>query len=82
VKRFLVFAPLGADPQNPLILGAIVVPDCFTPTDAFIDVAEAAAIDLFLMTGPPDAIPGYLLGVGKKLMARLSSNPRLRAELN
>lgn len=73
MSRYLVFAPLGADPQNPMILGAIEVPGCFTPTDAFIDKAEAVAMDLFIMEGGPDAVPGHLLTQGKKLMDRLSA---------
>lgn len=80
--RYLVFAPLGADPANPMILGAVEVPGCFTPTDAFIDAAEARGMDLFIMTGPPDAVPSHLMGVGKQLLERVRTDPRIKAHLN
>lgn len=82
MQRFLVFAPLGADPQNPIILGAVAVPGCFEPNDAFIDAAEARGLDLFIMTGPADALPTELLGMGKRLLDRCSADPRLKAHLN
>lgn len=75
MQRFLVFAPLGADPIRPMILGAVAVPGCFTPTDDFIDRAEARGLDLFIMEGPPDALAPALLAVGDQLLARCSSAP-------
>lgn len=81
MKRYLVFAPLGANPRNPMILGAIEVPDCFEPTDEFIDQAEARGMDLFIMHGAEVLAP-YLLAMGKRLMDRISADPRRKAHLN
>lgn len=71
--RFLVFAPLGADPRNPLILGAIPVPTCFEPNDAMIDTAERMGLDLFVMTGPAESLSPVFFEKGAAIMDRLHS---------
>lgn len=74
MERYLVFAPLGADPRTPMILGAVKVPECFTPTDALIDLAEERGMDLFIMEGPGDAVPAHLLEMGDQLLARFRAS--------
>lgn len=82
MQRYLVFAPLGADPQNPMILGGLPVPGCFTPNDAFIGAAEARGLDLFIMEGPPDALAPALVEMGHRLLDRCSADPVMTAHLN
>lgn len=82
MNRYLVFAPLGADPTNPIILGAVEVPGCFEPTDEVIGAAEARGLDLFIMTGPAAAVPADLLDMGQRLLGRLRSDPRTKARTN
>lgn len=70
--HYLVFAPLGAPARNPMILGAIVVPECFSPNDAMVDRAESIGLDIFIMTGPEGAVPTFLMQKGEEIMERLT----------